>query len=444
MGTKCGYNYDLSDVDRCGDMDTKELAISLDEAHVKPELLRSDPLSITIDLDSIFTKDVTSSGSFDLRSLRNLTFGKILESIPIPILLIDSNQLIIYANESVHKIGGEMIELVGKSFAGIFSGLSETQRAVQILDQILKDRKTLAFESLISINGKNSYCRMNFRSVRVAKQRCVLCLVEDLSASKRQLIMTEKYHQLVQVFPIGIAEFVVSKPVSGDAVLMDMLDAVFSSRLVGANLQFAKILGWPSVDQIKGMRLGKLLPIGPKNKEIYEDWIIKKFPIRSIETREELESGRQFFENTLVANFKRDHFFGFWLMRQNITERKQIERDLRNARDKLEEKVRERTDELITINEKLTAEIEERQKAEKLLADSVIELKEVIKQVKTLSGLLPICASCKKIRDDQGYWTQVEVYVSKHSDADFTHSICPECAMELYPDFYKAKSSPPV
>jgi hypothetical protein len=56
--------------------------------------------------------------------------------------------------------------------------------------------------------------------------------------------------------------------------------------------------------------------------------------------------------------------------------------------------------------------------------------------VKTLSGLLPICASCKKIRDDSGYWTQVEVYVRDHTEADFTHSICPECAKKLYPDIY--------
>jgi hypothetical protein len=54
--------------------------------------------------------------------------------------------------------------------------------------------------------------------------------------------------------------------------------------------------------------------------------------------------------------------------------------------------------------------------------------------VKSLSGLLPICASCKKIRDDKGYWSQVESYVQKHSDATFTHGICPDCIKKLYPD----------
>ena len=55
-------------------------------------------------------------------------------------------------------------------------------------------------------------------------------------------------------------------------------------------------------------------------------------------------------------------------------------------------------------------------------------------EVKTLSGLLPICAACKKIRDDTGYWNQIETYIKAHSEADFSHSICPECVKELYPD----------
>jgi len=61
------------------------------------------------------------------------------------------------------------------------------------------------------------------------------------------------------------------------------------------------------------------------------------------------------------------------------------------------------------------------------------------KDVRELSGLLPICASCKKIRDDQGYWSQIELYISKHSNADFSHSICPVCADKIYPDFKSAK-----
>lgn len=67
----------------------------------------------------------------------------------------------------------------------------------------------------------------------------------------------------------------------------------------------------------------------------------------------------------------------------------------------------------------------------------IIGLQDALTQIKTLSGLLPICASCKKIRDDHGYWHQVEVYIREHSEVDFSHSICPECSEKLYPEFYE-------
>ncbi len=67
------------------------------------------------------------------------------------------------------------------------------------------------------------------------------------------------------------------------------------------------------------------------------------------------------------------------------------------------------------------------------------ELQATLAKVKTLSGLLPICASCKKIRNDHGYWQQVEVYLCEHTDVDFSHGLCPECAQRLYPEFYEGK-----
>ncbi len=65
------------------------------------------------------------------------------------------------------------------------------------------------------------------------------------------------------------------------------------------------------------------------------------------------------------------------------------------------------------------------------------ELQDALDKIKTLRGLVPICSSCKKIRDDQGYWNQIELYIQEHSDAQFSHGICPECFKSLYPDFVK-------
>ena len=67
------------------------------------------------------------------------------------------------------------------------------------------------------------------------------------------------------------------------------------------------------------------------------------------------------------------------------------------------------------------------------------QLRKAMAKIKTLRGLLPICSSCKKVRDDSGYWNKIENYIKEHSDASFTHGICPECAQKLYPELYKEK-----
>ena len=70
------------------------------------------------------------------------------------------------------------------------------------------------------------------------------------------------------------------------------------------------------------------------------------------------------------------------------------------------------------------------------------ELKEALAKVKKLSGFLPICANCKKIRDDKGYWNQIEVYIRDHSEAEFSHGICPDCVKKLYPEFDLSPGKP--
>jgi len=72
--------------------------------------------------------------------------------------------------------------------------------------------------------------------------------------------------------------------------------------------------------------------------------------------------------------------------------------------------------------------------------ESLIEqLRQALGSVKTLSGLLPICSNCKNIRDDHGYWKKIETYIHEHSEADFTHGLCPDCLALLYPDLPAAR-----
>lgn len=82
-------------------------------------------------------------------------------------------------------------------------------------------------------------------------------------------------------------------------------------------------------------------------------------------------------------------------------------------------------------------DISERKRAEEEREKLIRNLQKALSEVKALSGLLPICSSCKKIRDDKGYWNKIESYIQTHSQAEFSHSICPECAQKLYPEFLK-------
>jgi PAS domain S-box-containing protein len=97
----------------------------------------------------------------------------------------------------------------------------------------------------------------------------------------------------------------------------------------------------------------------------------------------------------------------------DITERKKVENELAHHKEHLEELVLERTHELELL---------------------IGELKSAMASVKTLRGFIPICAACKKIRDDKGYWKAVEVYVHEHTEAQFSHGLCPDCLDKLYPE----------
>jgi two-component system, NarL family, sensor histidine kinase FusK len=140
--------------------------------------------------------------------------------------------------------------------------------------------------------------------------------------------------------------------------------------------------------------------------------------------------------NDYALNVRMVYLYGFsaaiavtgLLLGSAVTERGMALDELWCARRDLEDRVADRT-------AALQAELTER---EKILHD----LREALAKVKTLSGLLPICSSCKMIRDDRGYWTQVERYISAHSEAQFSHGICPACMKALYPEV--AERTPPA
>lgn len=254
----------------------------------------------SIELKSLLTRDVTSSGSFDVRGgIWATTFGKVVQALPIPSLLVEESLRVTVANQACGRLAPTYEKIQGKPFASLLAGPSAAERVKSILKHVFSDRKPRVGEGTIRIDNSLVWARVTFRPIRIMNERFILVLLEDLTREKVQLR-----------------------------------------------------------------------------------------------------------ENEVL-------------------------------RLELEERVDRRTAQLRKANEELTKEVAERERAEHEKEEVIIDLKKALAQVKRLSGLLPICASCKKIRDDKGYWQQIEAYIRDHSEAEFSHGICPECAKKLYPEFVK-------
>ncbi|WP_085814197.1 Tll0287-like domain-containing protein [Geoanaerobacter pelophilus] len=121
----------------------------------------------------------------------------------------------------------------------------------------------------------------------------------------------------------------------------------------------------------------------------------------------------------------------------------QLSRHLRKEKDGLLEQVKERTAALESANQALEEDVREREQIQQELAAKVAQLQEALAKVRTLEGILPICSYCKKIRTDEESWQQLEQYISEHSDAHFSHGICPSCFDQLQESYKKRGARDP-
>ncbi len=181
---------------------------------------------------------------------------------------------------------------------------------------------------------------------------------------------------------------------SDDAIISKTLDGTITSWNGGAE----RLYGY-SAKEIIGQPISTLLP-----PEILDDLpdiltrISRGEVVRHFETKRRTKDGRIVDVSLTISPIKtrEGKIIGASSTARDITERKLLEK--------------------------------ERQKV-------FVELQKALSEVKKLSGFLPICSSCKKIRDDKGYWKEVERYIGEHSEAEFSHSICPECMRKLYPEY---------
>lgn len=147
----------------------------------------------TIDLALLLNQDVSTTGSFDIRSeIWTTTFGKVLQALPIPAFLVDPNHHLTHANQACSKISPEYPALLGANFSRLFSESESYEKIHSLLEEVFAARKTRVGEAILEITGRRIWARMTLRSLRIMGDRFALCLIEDLTNERTQLQINEK------------------------------------------------------------------------------------------------------------------------------------------------------------------------------------------------------------------------------------------------------------
>ncbi len=158
-------------------------------------ILEEDPTE-TIEVRSLFTTDVTSSGSFDIRGeIWATTFGKVIQAMPVPVLLVDDSWNIIGLNQAWGRLSPEYEEMLNAPFSSLFPNPTTADMAKSLLEQVLSSRKTKIGEAILEIAKRRTWGRMTFRSIRIMDERFILVLVEDLTVERKQLQTNEKLRE---------------------------------------------------------------------------------------------------------------------------------------------------------------------------------------------------------------------------------------------------------
>jgi hypothetical protein len=160
----------------------------------EPEFLETE----TIDFKSLFDRNVASSGMFDLRGLEATSLGKLLETIPIPALLVDGACAIAFANQASEAAGFHSAPQQPGSFSMLFADALAASSAETLIKKVFATRKPEVIEAPLKKGKAHLWGRMHLRSLRVGKRRSVLVIVEDLTLEDRRVQLEQKHLLKVQ------------------------------------------------------------------------------------------------------------------------------------------------------------------------------------------------------------------------------------------------------
>ncbi len=151
----------------------------------------------SVDLAKLFTEDVTNSGSFSFSGIDHTWFGKLLQALPIPAMLIDKSFHIARANQSCGRISMKYAQIVGRPFATLIANASVAKEVQEQLQRVFKTRRPESNQAVLEIDGSRMWGRILLRSIRVGETRFILLLVEDLTVEKHQLVLKQRHEKAI-------------------------------------------------------------------------------------------------------------------------------------------------------------------------------------------------------------------------------------------------------
>jgi two-component system, cell cycle sensor histidine kinase and response regulator CckA len=284
--------------------------------------------SQTIDLRSLFSPDLTVSGSFDLRRIRFRAFETLLQALSVPTLLVTRSHAIEFTNKAFMKIASNLDPL-GLDFADLFS--SSNLDPLSLLEEVITSPKSQFLETELRLGSNTVWARVHLQTIRLGTELRILVQLENLSAEK-ELLAIEKYKKLLNMFPIGLAEFSLTRPVPRDTPVDPLCDRILEAGLVDGNAEFARMHGYRSAQDLADVSLSKLLPTGGKGRALFEKWIRDDFPFFSFERKERCSTGpAKHFDNSLMANSNEHELLGLWWLKRDISEKKRMDQEIQKA-----------------------------------------------------------------------------------------------------------------
>lgn len=276
-----------------------------------------------------FTSNVTESGSFDLRRVHYDSFETVLQALSVPTLMVAGSHVIELANNAFLNMSSGM-DPVGLTFSSIFPNAEELE-AQSLLEHVIGQKKHQVREMELEFGGKTIWVRMHLQTVRVGAAQMVLVQFENLTAEK-ELLTVSKYKKLIDIFPIGIAEFSFTQPLPRSLPADQMFEAIMQARMVDGNAEFAKMHGFMAMKDLPGVMLSSLIPAGGKGRALVEKWVQSFLPLLSFERKEKCSTNPgKHFENTLIFNTNDQMVLGLWWLKRDISEKKRTDQEILKA-----------------------------------------------------------------------------------------------------------------